>query len=166
MAELLATMFTFTTYGTWLRGDDRGWVEDGITWPPNRVLEHADRQRMLHQPYLFPADRLHEIGSAIGASLNQRLRVRVAALTVQVWHVHLLVGPTACLPPAVAKCAKDAVRWHLRLSRPLWTEGYDKRFCFTEEAAIARMRYVEKHNTVIGLPARPWAFLDPFDGEC
>jgi hypothetical protein len=26
----LAIMVTMTTYGTWLRGDPRGWVEDGI----------------------------------------------------------------------------------------------------------------------------------------
>jgi hypothetical protein len=30
----LAIMFTLSTYGTWLRGDARGWVDDGIIFPP------------------------------------------------------------------------------------------------------------------------------------
>ncbi len=34
---LLGTMFTMTTYGTWLRGDRRGWVDDGRILPPEVV---------------------------------------------------------------------------------------------------------------------------------
>jgi hypothetical protein len=162
MPDLLATMYTFTTYGTWLRGDERGWVEDGIPWPPNPYIEENDRRRMKHEPFLFDSRRLLGIGTFIGNSLRQRLGLRIAAMTVQVWHVHFIVGPTDHLPPVVAKCAKDAVRWGLRVARPIWTDGYDKRFCFDDEAALARMEYVEKHNTVVGLPARPWDFINPF----
>jgi hypothetical protein len=35
MPETLATILTTTTYGTWLRGDARNWVEDGIIYPPS-----------------------------------------------------------------------------------------------------------------------------------
>ena len=30
MRETLAIMLTMTTYGTWLRGDRRGWVESEV----------------------------------------------------------------------------------------------------------------------------------------
>ena len=46
----LGTLLTFTTYGTWLRGDARGWI-DGVLMPPDPVLESADRGRMVHPPF-------------------------------------------------------------------------------------------------------------------
>jgi len=66
MGNTIATMLTMTTYGTWLRGDKRGWVEDGIIFPPDPVLEIADRARMKHPAYLFPRERLFDIGTFIG----------------------------------------------------------------------------------------------------
>jgi hypothetical protein len=47
----LAIMFTLSTYGTWLRGDARGWVDDGIIFPSDPQLEDADRGRMKYPPY-------------------------------------------------------------------------------------------------------------------
>ena len=37
-------MITFTTYGTWLQGDERGYVKDAIIRPENERLEQANRQ--------------------------------------------------------------------------------------------------------------------------
>ena len=37
--QVCGVMVTMTTYGTWLRGDARGWVEDGRTYPANPALE-------------------------------------------------------------------------------------------------------------------------------
>jgi hypothetical protein len=53
MANTLATLITMTTYGTWLRGDRRGWVDDGKILPPDPILEAADRRRMKHPVYIF-----------------------------------------------------------------------------------------------------------------
>ncbi len=33
------TLITYTTYGTWLRGDVRGWVDDGIICKPEPMLK-------------------------------------------------------------------------------------------------------------------------------
>ncbi len=81
-------------------------------------------------------------------------------MTVQTWHAHIVVG--ACEHPVekTAKCAKDAVRWGLRPGRPIWGDGYDKRFCFDEDSVHSRIEYVERHNTVTGLPAKPWQFIE------
>jgi len=51
MPRTLGTMFTITTYGTWLRGDYRGWIDDGKLMPPDPVLQAADGERMKHPPY-------------------------------------------------------------------------------------------------------------------
>jgi hypothetical protein len=161
MGNTLATMLTMTTYGTWLRGDRRGYVEDGKTFPPDPELESADRSRMKHPVYLFPRDRLLDIGTFIGESLVSRLDLEICALHVGTWHAHLVIGPTQHSIAGVVKCAKDAVRYGLRPGRPIWTDGYDKRFCFDERTKLTRIRYVERHNESHGWPAKPWPFITP-----
>jgi hypothetical protein len=157
--RILGTMVTMTTYGTWLRGDQRGWVDDGVILPASPVLEANDLERLAHPPFFFDVARLFEVGDFIGRSLVDRAQQRVYALAVQTWHVHFLVGPTSMAIADVVKCAKDAARYGLRPGRPIWTEGYDKRFCTEESSLQHRIAYVERHNTELGFPPRPWTFL-------
>ncbi len=159
MGRTHAILFTVSTYGTWLRGDARGWVEDGVIYPEEPALQAWDRKRMTHPPYLFPRDQWHGIGQAIGDALCQRLGLRVYALTVQSWHTHGLVGSTRHDIGDVIKCVKDAARWHLNVDRPIWAEGYDKRWCFDWPAVGNRLRYVQRHNVRNGWEPNPWPFL-------
>jgi hypothetical protein len=160
--RVLATMITVTTYGSWLRGDARGWVDDGVVFPADRELEETDRLRMKHDPYRFPKDRLLDVGTMLGDSLHNRLQQRIFALTVQAWHVHVVVGASPLSVAQVVKCLKDAARWGLRVGQPIWSDGYDKRFCFDEATVAVRVRYVERHNVQNGWTVRPWQFLEDF----
>jgi hypothetical protein len=160
MGDTLGTLFTCTTYGTWLRGDQCGWVTDGIVMPSDPVLEARDRELLKYEPFRFPKDDLLRVGQMIGDSLRQRLKCRILALTVQTWHMHLVVAATPHSVASVVKCAKEAVRWGLRLNRPLWTDGYDKRFCFDIETLRTRIAYVERHNLELGWPEKPWDFIE------
>ncbi|WLD13986.1 hypothetical protein [Planctellipticum variicoloris] len=160
MREIHGVMVTMTTYGTWLRGDPRGWVDDGITYPADPELENADRERLKYPVYRFDPSRWHEIGGMLGRSLIDRLQQRVLALTVQTWHVHFVVGPSRWEVPWVVKCAKEAVRYGLRPGRPIWTVKYDKRFCFSTASLMTRIAYVERHNTERGWAAKPWDFIE------
>uniref|UniRef100_A0A7C2K0D3 Transposase IS200-like domain-containing protein n=1 Tax=Schlesneria paludicola TaxID=360056 RepID=A0A7C2K0D3_9PLAN len=157
--HVYGTMVTMTTYGTWLRGDERGWTSDGLIWPADPILEAADRDRMLHPPFVFDPDRLYGIGAEIGKSLMTRQHQRILALTVQTWHVHFVVAESDVHISDVVKCAKEAVRYHLRAGRPIWTDDADKRFCFDKISLRNRIHYVERHNTECGLPPRPWPFV-------
>jgi hypothetical protein len=159
----LGTLITATTYGSWLRGDDRGWIDDGVLMPPDPELETTDQQRMAHPRFLFDADSLFAIGDAVGISLRERQSHAVLALTIQTWHIHFVIGATPVGIDQVAKCAKDAARYHLRPGRPIWSAGYDKRFCFDIASLKTRVRYVERHNERLGWPPRPWTWLTPFD---
>jgi hypothetical protein len=150
---------TFTTYGTWLRGDSRGWVDDGVVFPADPMLELADAGRMKHDQYRFSIDQLLAVGNAIGISLRDRMKIATLALTVQTWHGHLVVAATKEPIDQVVKCAKDAARYHLRPGRPIWTDGYDKRFCFDIKTLENRIDYVERHNEQLGWPRRPWPWL-------
>ena len=153
-------MLTMTTYGTWLRGDARGWVDDGVVKPPCSPLLESDRKNLKHHPFFFAEQEILNVGRFIGESLISRMDQHILGLTVQSWHVHLIVGATQEPLPDVVKCTKDAVRWGLRLNRPLWTESYDKRFCFDEKSVRHRIAYIERHNVDSGLSARPWSFIE------
>jgi hypothetical protein len=160
---LLGTMYTMTTYGTWLRGDFRGWVEDGRIMPPDPDLESDDAARMKYEVILFDRNDLHRIGTMIGTNLRSRLQQRIYALAVQTWHVHFVVAASSHGPPEVVKCAKEAVRYGLKAGRPIWAAKYDKRYCFDDESLLSRIQYVERHNTEMGLPPRPWDFIESFE---
>ena len=159
MGRTVATLSTITTYGNWLRGNQRGWVEDGVVYPPEPALQAWDRARMKHPPYRFPRDQWMGLGEAIGRALIDRLGVRLHGLTVQSWHAHGLIGATRVDLADVIKCAKDAARYHLNVDRPIWAEGYDKRWCFDWMTAGTRLRYVQRHNLQNGWEADPWPFL-------
>ncbi|MEX1224455.1 MAG: hypothetical protein WEA31_07900, partial [Pirellulales bacterium] len=146
MSECNSIMFTFTTYGMWLRGDERGWVYDKQWHPPSAALEAADRASLNHAPFEFEKGQLHTIGQMIGRSLIERQQQIILALAVRSWHLHFIVGETKFGAPEIAKCAKDAVRWGLRLNRPIWTADYDKRFSYDEKTTRSRIEYVEQHN--------------------
>jgi len=102
---------------------------------------------------------LFAIGASIGEAMIERQQHTFLAMTVQTWHVHVLLAATSHGVGDVVKCMKDAARYHLRLGRPIWTAGYDKRFCFTEAAIQTRRTYIEAHNTRMGWPATPWDFI-------
>lgn len=115
---------------------------------------------MKYPPFQFEPNTLSLIGSKIGQSLRERLRVRLAAMTVQAWHVHFVVMATSHPIGDVVKCAKDAARWTVQPGRPIWTRGYDKRFIFDAGLLRTRIAYVERHNVQMGLPAKPWPFIE------
>jgi len=163
MANTLAIMMTMTTYGTWLRGDARGWVDKGVVFPPDPDLEATDCARLKHSIYRFADADGYRVGSMMGESLRSRQGLRIYAMTVQPWHTHFVVAATSHPIGQVAKCAKDAVRWGLRPGRPIWGDGYDKRFCYDARSVRVRVAYVERHNLQVGRPARPWAFIERWE---
>jgi len=163
MPRILGIIVTSTTYGTWLRGDKRGWIDDGKLMPPDPDLEAADQRRLKHPPFVFERSQLLHVGRIIGTSLVTRMHAPVLALHAGAWHFHLVVGLQPDDAAIAAKCAKDAVRFQLRPSRPIWTADYDNRFCFDEPALQRRIRYVERHNEAMGWPPRPWEFITPLN---
>jgi len=67
MANTLAIMMTMTTYGTWLRGDARGWVDKGVVFPPDPDLEATDCARLKHSIYRFADADWYRVGSMMGS---------------------------------------------------------------------------------------------------
>ena len=50
MAKTVGYMVTWTTYGTWLQGDRRGYVRDGQILREDKALHDANRGRLAQRP--------------------------------------------------------------------------------------------------------------------
>ena len=162
MGETVAIMFTFTTYGSWLRGDIRGWVDNGIIYPSNPDREHSDYFHQKAPAYFFPSDKLNYVGNLIGYAVNDKIKTKIYALTVTKWHAHFVTGPTNIELGKFVQIVKATVRSGLKEKQKIWTRKYDKRFCFSSDDAIARIQYVQQHNIESNLAVNPWDFIETF----
>src|SRR5688500_14303497 len=90
--DVLAYHLTWTTYGTWLPGDQRGWVERGVPVirdaDPDR--EQAARERMAEAPVILTEAQRQIVEQTI----RDHCRIRgwtLHALNVRTNHVHVVV---------------------------------------------------------------------------
>ncbi len=148
MPNTVGYMLTWTTYGSWLQGDERGYVEDGQVLRGDKKL--ADLCRKLQKE---PAVKLgrNEKDIVRRAILEeaQRIAQTIAALAVCSNHVHLVSRyfpePIGRTVSRFKNVSAAALRTHGRSGR-VWTRGFDKRFCFDEQDLLRRIQYVNNHN--------------------
>jgi len=149
VGKTLGYMITWTTYGTWLQGDKRGYVKKGRTLPGNKSLRDSNTRLQSQDAIWLSPDQQQIVREAIireAVSHGQRMY----ALTVQSNHVHLVVEYSHLPIGTIVAYYKKAGRLTLKAtnqSGKLWTRGYDKRYCFDREALDQRIRYVQDHNT-------------------
>jgi len=92
MSDLLAYFLTWTTYGTWLPGDERGWVDRRVPGvQPSDQAKQARAQRILRgQPVrLTPQQRRIAYNAIVGTC--QAKGWTVFALNVCSNHVHVVL---------------------------------------------------------------------------
>ncbi len=145
---MIAYMLTWTTYGTWLQGDPRGWVKDGEVLRPNDKLESANcKQMKCNQTVLTKEQRT----SAVTAIMNEAYELKqiIFALAVCDNHIHLVVENIDMPIGQVVSHYKNAGRLTIQalgFNGKLWTHGFDKRYCMDEKELAVRIAYVLKHK--------------------
>jgi len=142
-ANLLATMFTTTTFGTWLPGDLRGYVDRGVIFPANPQRLVAARRMMRDRPVYLTADERDTAFDALVHAARE-FDYRLLAVSIESWHVHWLVAHGFDKPAAVAGRLKTRMRQAVDRGR-IWTDGYDKRYCFDEMSMTHRRDYINRH---------------------
>ena len=148
MAKTLGYMVTFTTYGTWLQGDERGYVKKGRIYPENMVLKQINQQLQSQEAVILSKVQQQIVRRAITKEAVAREQ-KIYALSVRPNHVHIVVQNTRQPVSNVVAYYKKAARIALKAAGhngKLWTRGYDKRFCFDEESLEQRIKYVRSHN--------------------
>lgn len=130
MSEPLAYFLTWTTYGTWLPGDERGWVEDG---EPGIKAADTDRkqqaQSLMTDPpvILSPAQR-----QIVTETIEAHCRIRgwtLHAVNARTTHVHVILTAANVLPEEAMRQLKA---W---CSRRLSEATGEKRRWWTEHGS-------------------------------
>jgi hypothetical protein len=148
MAKLAGYMITWTTYGSWPPGDERGYVRKGNIYSANDKLKEASRRQQKHPTVsLSPQERQIVRGTTLleGQGIGQTIR----AVAVCANHVHIVAEPCRQSIEQVVSRYKNKAMFELRkLGRNgrIWTRGFDKRFCFSGAALQNKTNYVNKHN--------------------
>ena len=137
-------MVTTTSYGVWLPGDIRGYVDSGIILPgdPNR-LEQATQRMAGRTPVLFSIQQQQHLFAALRAAAEE-FHYRLTDASIESWHLHWIVEHGFDPVPTMVGRLKNRMRQALNIGR-IWTEGYYDSRLFEPAAVQARQRYVAGH---------------------
>jgi REP element-mobilizing transposase RayT len=148
----LAYFITFTCYGTWLHGDERGSVDDAHNTPgtpvldPDPVRRARERDDLAGPPYHLDAPRRQVTLDAL-CEIARRKGWTLHAVHVRSNHVHLVVT-AAGTPERVMNDCKTAASRRLNKMFPgeqirtRWTRHGSTRYLWTEEAVAEKVYYV------------------------
>lgn len=147
----IAYMITWTTYGSWLRGDPRGSVtgENRYKYPVtlrNDRLRARDKGTLKHSPVELSSDERGIVDGAIRSVCEHR-GWKLLAINVRSNHVHVVVGASE----RPEKVMVDLKAWSTRALRTLdadrfggsvWTTHGSTRHLFHEQAVQGAIHYV------------------------
>ena len=144
--EPLAFFLTWTTYGSWLPGDARGWVDDrGVIRRANKSLARISSSIMGEQPVVLTTAQRHTVEE----SIHEHCRFRgwmLHAVNCRTTHVHAVVSAADRSPDAVLRCIKA---WCSRQlsggacgKRRWWTKGGSMRRLYDTRAIEDVVAYV------------------------
>jgi REP element-mobilizing transposase RayT len=141
-------MLTWTTYGTWLQGDTRGYVKDGKVFGENARLREANEAAMSQAPFTLAEEEKEVVRDRIREQ-SRKIGQQVLALSVQSNHVHMAVRTVEQPVAAVVQMYKRATTNRLRdfgVKGKVWTRGYYVGYCYDEAAMRQRIEYVLGHG--------------------
>ena len=148
MAKLVGYLVTWTTYGSWLQGDRRGYVKDGQILQGDEAMLGLCKNLQKGSTVQLNKQEKEIVRRAISQEA-ERIGQKLEALTVCTNHVHLVLRfHQESIELAVNRyknVATRVLRGNGRQGR-VWTSGFDKRFCFTETDLTRRITYVQSHK--------------------
>ena len=147
MPEPLAYFLTWTTYGTWLPGDERWWTKrDKGLQSPNPVKRRIAQSRMTEGQCLLDGSQRQLVESAIAKHCEFR-GWALHAVNCRSNHVHAVVSAKGIHPDRVMQQLKTWVSRKLRETsnvkrRKWWTERGSKRYINRVDDFEAAVLYV------------------------
>jgi hypothetical protein len=141
---VIATMVTTTSYGTWLPGDLRGYVDRGQVLPGNPSLLNHAKSVMKGAPVLFKREQQLALMDAIQSAAKE-FRYALTDISIEQWHLHWIVGHGFDPVEVMIGRLKNRMRQALNIGR-IWTEGYCHR-CLTKDVELLTAReYIARHD--------------------
>jgi REP element-mobilizing transposase RayT len=146
----LALFLTWTTYGSWLPGDERGWVvKPGQFLAPNPLREKAAGSKMTEAELKLDSVQREIVENVVA----EHCRIRgwyLHAVNCRTQHVHSVVtapgrDPDDVLDQFKAWCTRRLKKRQLKKVRQKWwSQGGSKRQLFDEADLRAAIRYVQE----------------------
>jgi hypothetical protein len=93
MHKTLGYMLTWTTYGSWLQGDENGYVKDGYTYGENRPLYNSNIKLLCKEAVTLKKYQRKAIEDVIREKSDE-IGVKIYALCVCTNHVHIVAEYT------------------------------------------------------------------------
>ena len=91
MGKVIGYMVTFTTYGTYLQGNKRGYVEDGEILGESEGLREANKKAQTDRRFVLETKGQETVRKAI-LDEAEILKQKIYAIKAAVTHVHIVVG--------------------------------------------------------------------------
>ena len=148
MCEKYHTLSTFTTYGTWLEGEEKGYVKKGKVLEGDKKLREKSRANQKQETVRLTKKQKLLVNNAIREEAV-RGGENILALAVFTNHVHVVVSDSDTPIDKMVSRFKKAGYFALRkngFTGKVWTRGYNKKYCFDVESLKGRIAYVEKHG--------------------
>ena len=148
MSKIVGYMLTWTTYGSWLPGDKRGYVENGKILSGDESILQRNKERQKSNNVKLNSKEKQIVNKAV-LSEAEKIGQQVEALVVYSNHIHILTRPhKKSLEEIVSRYKSITTRalWGNGRMGRIWTKGYDKRFCFTEDDIKKRTQYIRNHK--------------------
>jgi REP element-mobilizing transposase RayT len=148
MARMIGFMATWTTYGTWLQGNKKGYVKDAITLEANPELEKSNKELLKCEQVKIPKRFREAVKNAI-LKESEDIGQKVYAITVCSNHIHIVVESIG------KRCGYSIGRFKKAATKALrkygfndkvWTKGFDKRYCYNEQEIEKKIKYVQQHE--------------------
>jgi REP element-mobilizing transposase RayT len=152
MGKVIGYTVTWTTYGTWLQGDKRGYVKGGKTLTGDEKIKEIC-QKLQKQPTVILNKVEKETVQQAILTEAEKGGQTIKALVVCTNHVHLIAKPCCESIEKIVSRYKNVAMFALyNLGRKgrIWSHGFDKRFCFTEDELTRRIEYVRRHSQKSG----------------
>lgn len=149
MAKTIGYMITWTTYGTWLQGDKRGYAKNSKIYSANRFLRDSNKKQLRKKPFYLNRKQRKVVKRIIHVKAEE-IDQRIYALFVGRCHVHIVAGYVSRPISDVVRKYKNATHKALfeetNTKGKAWTRGYDKRYCYDRERLEQRIHYVSEHR--------------------
>ncbi len=151
--EVLGYFLTWTTYGSWLPGDQRGWYEKpGFFREPDPEKRRDAEILMTESAFVLDADQRRIVEQTILDHCRIR-KWKLHAVNARTRHVHVVVTAPAYEPNVVmdqfkAWCTRKLKQRERNRQSPdrirenWWTQGGSKRKLFSEKSLENAIRYV------------------------
>ena len=148
MSRMIGFMATWTTYGTWLQGNKKGYVKNGTILEANPELEQSNKESLKHEIIKIPK-KLR--GTVINAILKEAEDIgqKVYGIAVCSNHVHIVVESigrrSGYSVGRFKKAATLALRQH-GFNNKVWTKGFNKGYCYNQQELASKIEYVQRHR--------------------